>query len=436
MGDKHYDIAALFHSEDEVGDRNLSNFKTAIGDHQIIETLNIEDLIEIIPSLVRHAWRNKDEIIFESLRKRADKFEIFDSIMKSQTKGNRKNISITKRLFILSESIQKILDLPLKSNIRITFAEENGVDAGGVARDYFSSLAKAINDILAVKDKIELDNLTLINTVRLLGRIMGIALRMGEPLGVRFDPDLLMAITKNESQSHKLMMDEVRDLNITDHGEMCERIGGTYQDGKCYLEMDGEIGLSVSSAAALRDEYIQKFTEFRKTPQGMLKVLADALNDEIAIEYFSLFEPEELNVLLGGRLDDDAIRMLEQSAIVLNVTMSKEEKNELKSIFFEILLECEENDRKAIIQFITGSPGLPPSGRPLKIAASSLESVDPSIDISDLKLPTTHTCFFQIDLKYYRFAEEPTFDAREWRKNAIRDRLLVAARHAGGFAFI
>ena len=89
----------------------------------------------------------------------------------------------------------------------------------------------------------------------------------------------------------------------------------------------------------------------------------------------------------------------------------------LLSDFFDVLGTFSERDQEAFLRFVWGRSSLPSTDPfPVPFRLSAFTKVSPDRSPNDY-LPTSHTCFFAMDLPAYT------------SKEVLRDRLLYAIYH-------
>lgn len=153
---------------------------------------------------------------------------------------------------------------------------------------------------------------------------------------------------------------------------------------------------------------------FRQT-QAFLKGLTDIINPT----WLSMFNQSELQTLIGGdssEVDVDDLRRNTQYGGVYQIGDDGEEHETVK-LFWKVLKELDDSDRRKVLKYVTSTPRAPLLG---------FSQLHPRFSIRDAgrdeeRLPSTSTCVNLLKLPMYR--SEAT----------LRTKLLYAVNSGAGF---
>mmetsp|Transcript_49225 Transcript_49225/g.80977 ORF Transcript_49225/g.80977 Transcript_49225/m.80977 type:complete len:734 (+) Transcript_49225:42-2243(+) len=339
---------------------------------------------------------------------------------------------------LIQSSLQQVtlkLD-DLKKPLRIQFLGEDGIDEGGVKKEFFQLLTKELFDPLYGMFKYDeqshfhwFNQNSFENTqeFRLIGIMFGLAIYNSVILDIRFPmaiykkmlgmPVGLKDLKQLDAELYKGLCDllEFEDLDAIE--EMYQRNFTVESDAygaqiQVALKPDGE---NIPLTKDNRDEYVQLYTSY--ILEDSIKKQFDAFNsgfqEVCGCDIFKMFGPEELELLICGSPDLD-FHGLEKECRYDGYTKTSET---IKS-FWEIVHTMTEDERKRLLKFCTGSDRVP-----IKGLGSMLFVVARNGDDSDM-LPTAHTCFNHLMLPEYSSKEK------------LREKLLLAMNNCTGFGLM
>jgi E3 ubiquitin-protein ligase HUWE1 len=155
--------------------------------------------------------------------------------------------------------------------------------------------------------------------------------------------------------------------------------------------------------------------------ESQMSAVIDAFHSLIPRELIEkyAFTPLELQLLVCGEQRID-IGDLQRSCKYEDGYTGKEEQI---TWFWQAVESMDEPQRRALLQFWSGSDGMPAEGFASLEPAFHLVSVDRMYDRNDktARLPAAHTCFRQLDLPRYRSYEE------------LREKMLTAITMGQGY---
>jgi len=387
-----------------------------------------------------------------SYEKKADWFQEIcrDRLRKPWSDGHQ--LIVVRRSHLLHDSMAAVMSLSrskLTEFWRFEFYGETGIDAGGLAREWFQLVTEQIfNPDMGLWLPSATNQMAMrINTAseiscpedhliyfRFLGRVMGKAL---------FDGQLVAGHMVRHIYKHILgwpvMFD---DLELPDEGY--------YNSLKSLLDVDDIEDLCMDftfTENALGENRVVELMEGGKDVPVTNDNLPEFLEANLKYHMMDRVKPQQTELLLGffdiipepllTIFDFQELELLMCGVPVIdiddwkaNTTYSghfegKGEKASTVQWFWEVIQqEFDQETRARLLQFVTGSSGVPSRG------FSVLQGNDGSIRqfcIHGIKkenslYPRSHTCFNRIDLPIYS------------SKNELREKLRVAiATSATGF---
>jgi len=321
----------------------------------------------------------------------------------------------------------------LRKPLRVVFLEEEGVDEGGLQKEFFqliiAELFSADYGMFVYNEKtrfhwFRIDSLEADDNFKLVGIIIGMALYNGVILDLHFP--LLV---------YKKLLNWAPDLD--DVKEVFPEIGNSLQALLDYEKDDME--QVFMTTFAVQYEFFGELRTWELIPNGFQVYVNQSNKEEFVrryIEYLTdvsirspfdafskgffwmlsgpalkIFRPDELEVLVCGQrhLDFEALK---------KVTVYEggfTESSQVVKWFWEVVDEMTLEEKLHLLSFVTGSDRAPVGG--LGQLRFVIQRAGPDTD----RLPTAHTCFNVLLLPDYGSKEK------------TRDRLLTAIQNAQGF---
>jgi len=321
----------------------------------------------------------------------------------------------------------------MRGRLHITFRNEQGVDAGGLSREFFGILAKEIfNPNYALFTSTE-DGCTFqpnpnssvnpdhLSYFRFVGRIVGKAVADGYLLDSHFTRSLYKHMLGNEPTHH--------DMEAIDPDY--------YKNLKSVLEFDlGDLGLdltfSIEDHSFGRNQVVDLIpngrnihvTEENKSKYVSLvclnrmttaissqtKAYLDGFYELVSKDLIQIFTPRELELLISGLPDIDVHDLKKNTDY--NGWKSTDRQIEW---FWNILFSLSGNEKAAFLQFVTGSSKVPLQGFSSLPGMRGLQKFSiHKTGGAQMSLPSAHTCFNSLDLPVYKSEKE------------LREKLLYA----------
>ena len=388
---------------------------------------NKEDKIEF--TMFDHMWlfntSAKNEII-----------KLFN--IRKQRAGFKLNLTLNiRRDHIIEDTLNEIAnpELNLQSKLRIKFKGEQGVDQGGVSKEFFILLIRQIFDpnygMFNYNNKTRLYwfnhySFEPIIKYELIGTIFGLAIYNNTILDVKLPISVykkLLGIKPSFSDLKECDEELYNNLNYIltqDNPKLEEELDTNFTvvDDKfgekiiIPLKPDGEKTMINNMN---KEEYVKLYTDwfFNKSIEEYFKSFEKGFYKIFHKSLIKILTPEELELIICGTQYLDFYELKRACQYE-----DFDPNSESIKYFWEILLDFNEEEKKKFLSFVTGCDRAPIDGLgSLKITVSNGGS-----DLN--QLPTAHTCFNNLIL--------PDYKNKEKMKKAIH----TAINYSEGFGLI
>ncbi|XP_024977054.1 E3 ubiquitin-protein ligase UPL2-like isoform X1 [Cynara cardunculus var. scolymus] len=382
-----------------------------------------------------------------------NKRSYFRSKIKHQHDHHHSAVRISvRRAYILEDSYNQLRmrsTQDLKGRLTVHFQGEEGIDAGGLTREWYQLLSRVIFDKGALLFTTVGNESTFqpnpnsvyqtehLSYFKFVGRVVGKALFDGQLLDVHFTRSFykhilgakvtyhdIEAIDPGFFRNLKWMLenDNSDNLDLTfsiDADEekliLCERAEVTD-----YELIPG--GRNIRVTEENKHEYVDLIAEHRLTTaiRPQINAFLEGFNELIPRDFISIFHDKELELLISGLPDIDLDDMR------VNTEYSGySAASPVIQWFWEVAQGFSKEDKARLLQFVTGTSKVPLEGFSALqgISGSQKFQIHKAYGSAD-RLPSAHTCFNQLDLPEY-----PS-------KQHLEERLLLAIHEANeGFGF-
>ena len=388
---------------------------------------NKEDKIEF--TMFDHMWlfntSAKNEII-----------KLFN--IRKQRAGFKLNLTLNiRRDHIIEDTLNEIAnpELNLQSKLRIKFKGEQGVDQGGVSKEFFILLIRQIFDpnygMFNYNTKTRLYwfnhySFEPIIKYELIGTIFGLAIYNNTILDVKLPISVykkLLGIKPSFSDLKECDEELYNNLNYIltqDNPKLEEELDTNFTvvDDKfgekiiIPLKPDGDKTMINNTN---KEEYVRLYTDwfFNKSIEEYFKSFEKGFYKIFHKSLIKILTPEELELIICGTQYLDFYELKRACQYE-----DFDQNSESIKYFWEILLDFNEEEKKKFLSFVTGCDRAPIDGLgSLKITVSNGGS-----DLN--QLPTAHTCFNNLIL--------PDYKNKEKMKKAIH----TAINYSEGFGLI
>uniref|UniRef100_A0A671PIZ4 E3 ubiquitin-protein ligase n=1 Tax=Sinocyclocheilus anshuiensis TaxID=1608454 RepID=A0A671PIZ4_9TELE len=345
------------------------------------------------------------------------------------------HIKITvSRKTLFEDSFQQIMSFSsqdLRRRLWIIFPGEEGLDYGGVAREWFFLLShEVLNPMYCLFEYAGKDNYCLqinpasyinpdhLKYFRFIGRFIAMVMLpchiwsriLNKPLALKdlesIDPEFynsLIWIKDNNIEECGLEMFFSVDKEIL--GEV-----STHE-----LKPDGG---NIQVTEENKEEYIRLVAEWRlsRGVEEQTQAFFEGFNEVLPQQYLQYFDAKELEVMLCGMQEID-LNDWQRNSIYRHYTSTS------KQIlwFWQFIKEMDNEKRMRLLQFVTGTCRLPVGGFADLMGSNGPQKFCIEKVGKENWLPRSHTCFNRLDLPPYRSYEQ------------LKEKLMFAIEETEGF---
>ncbi|KAJ3033576.1 hypothetical protein HDV00_006062 [Rhizophlyctis rosea] len=347
-----------------------------------------------------------------------------------------------RRNNIFEDAYSEIMRYPaneLKKRLMIKFHGEDGLDYGGLSREFFFLLShEMFNPFYCLFEYSAHDNYTLqinphssvnpehLNYFKFIGRVVGLAIFHQRFLDAFFITALYKMILKKkivikdmESVDAELFrslqwtldndIKDVLDLTFSAEDERFgERVTIDLKPGGKDIVVDDEN----------KKEYVELITEWRIhiRVKEQFEAFQNGFHELVPPDLITVFDERELELLIGGIADIDVDDWKKHTDY-----RGYTENDEVVQWFWKALRTWDGEKKARLLQFVTGTSRIPVNGfkdlqgsdgpRRFTIEKSGEEGM----------LPKSHTCFNRLDLPPYKSSA------------ALEGKLTIAIEETIGF---
>eukprot|EP00571_Detonula_confervacea_P003423 CAMPEP_0172329052 /NCGR_PEP_ID=MMETSP1058-20130122/60671_1 /TAXON_ID=83371 /ORGANISM="Detonula confervacea, Strain CCMP 353" /LENGTH=4507 /DNA_ID=CAMNT_0013046199 /DNA_START=90 /DNA_END=13614 /DNA_ORIENTATION=- len=331
----------------------------------------------------------------------------------------------------------------LRGRLQITFVNEEGVDAGGLSREFFAILAKEMFNpnyalFMSTEDgctfqpnpnsSINPDDL---RYFRFVGRIVGKAVVDGYLLDAHFTRSLykhMLGVKPTHHDMQAIDPDYYKNLqmilehNLKDIGLELTFSTEDHSFGRSRTIDLIPDGHKIPVTEETKERYVNLVCQHRITTaiEKQIKAYLEGFHEMVDPDLISIFSPTELELLISGMPEID-IHDLKKNTDYNGYRPADREI----CWFWNIMFALTRSEKAAFLQFVTGSSKVPLAG------FSELQGMRGVQKFSIVRasgsagaLMSAHTCFNSLDLPVYKSEQE------------MKEKLLYAmSEGGGGFGF-
>jgi len=309
--------------------------------------------------------------------------------------------------------------------LSIRFHGEEGVDAGGVTREWFQSISRQMFNadyalfvpVASDRTTFHPNRLSSINPEHLMffkfiGRIIGKALYEGRVLDCHFSRAVYKQIMGKQvslKDMETLDLEYYKSLEWMIHNEITDIITETFSvEVEAFGEMQTvdliENGRNIPVTEDNKHEYVRLITEHRLVGavQEQLENFLKGFHDIVPAELVSIFSEQELELLISG-LPDINVDDWKNNTEYHNYTAASPQIQ----WFWRAVRTFEKEEQAKLLQFVTGTSKVPLNGFKELEGMNGFSKFNIHRDYgSKDRLPSSHTCFNQLDLPEYETYED------------------------------
>ncbi|KAF8930918.1 hypothetical protein BGZ58_007936 [Dissophora ornata] len=309
----------------------------------------------------------------------------------------------------------------LKKRLMIKFEGEDGLDYGGLSREFFFLLShEMFNPFYCLFEYSAHDNYTLqinphsninsehLNYFKFIGRVVGLAIFHRRLLDAFFIVSFYKMILKKKvtlADLESVDADVYRNMNwLLDDDTAAETLDTTFSTND---ERFGEIvtidlkdnGRDIAVTEENKKEYVDLMTEWRITRrvEEQFKAFAEGFHQLIPQELVTVFDERELELLMGGISEIDCDDWKKHTDY-----RGYTEQDEVVQWFWKCVRSWDSEKKARLLQFTTGTSRIPVNGfKDLQGSDGPRRfTIEKAGEIG--QLPKSHTCFNRIDLPPYK----------------------------------
>ena len=320
--------------------------------------------------------------------------------------------------------------------LKVQFVGEQGIDEGGVRKEFFQLLIKELFDVnygmFTVDDETrvyQFNPLSLESSIEfeLIGIVLGLALYNSIILDIRFPLFIYKKLLNHTTNfadlttAHPALAKGLKAL-LDDETDQVEDVYA--RQFTVDIERYGERevvelkpgGTEIALTSANRHEYVQLYTDYvlDRSIEKQFTAFKKGFDLCVPSSLLVLFQPEELELLICGSDVFDWQQLRESARYDDGYT----EESSIIRWFWECVAEWDEPRKRKLLMFCTGSDRAPIRG-----LGSLRLTISRNGGESDL-LPTSHTCFNHLLLPEYG------------NKEKLKRLLELALDNAHGFGLI
>jgi len=345
-------------------------------------------------------------------------------------KVNRSNI-IEDTLNVL----QSQEDITLRRPLKVKFIGEDGVDEGGVKKEFFQILVRNLfdaqygmfaynteTDLFWFNDSTFEDS----QTFELIGMIIGLAIYNNIILDIRF-PNLIFKKLMNKA----LDFEDFRnfDNELAQGFEQMLTFDGNVEDTYCRTfsvekEIFGAVqvidlkenGRDIPVTNDNSREYVELYCKYvmEDSVDRFCNAMKNGFHYVAGQKVQDFFTWEEVQLLACGS-DEIDFEALQESARYMD---GFTEDSVTIKLFWEVAHELDEENKRKLLSFCSGSDRIPIRG--LKELTLTISKNGDNQD----QLPTSHTCYNHLLLPEYT------------TKEVLKKRVLIAIQNSEGFGLM
>ncbi|KAI3466413.1 hypothetical protein Pfo_023076 [Paulownia fortunei] len=357
-----------------------------------------------------------------------------------------------RRAYILEDSYNQLRMRPsqdLKGRLNVHFQGEEGIDAGGLTREWYQLLSRVIFDKGALLFTTVGNNATFqpnpnsvyqtehLSYFRFIGRVVAKALFDGQLLdvyltrsfykhilGVKVTYHDIEAVDPDYYKNLKWMLEndvsDIPDLTFSMDADEEKHILYEKTEVTDYELKPG--GRNIRVTEETKHEYIDLVADHILTDaiRPQINSFLEGFNELVPRELISIFNDKELELLISGLPEID-LDDLKVNTEYTGYTVA----SDVVQWFWEVVKGFNKEDMARFLQFVTGTSKVPLEGfKALQgISGPQRFQIHKAYGAPE-RLPSAHTCFNQLDLPEYSSKEQ------------LQERLLLAIHEASeGFGF-
>uniref|UniRef100_H3CTW7 E3 ubiquitin-protein ligase n=1 Tax=Tetraodon nigroviridis TaxID=99883 RepID=H3CTW7_TETNG len=372
------------------------------------------------------------------------KYHQFRFLCHSNALPSHVKISVSRQT-LFEDSFQQIMNVKpydLRRRLYIIMRGEEGLDYGGIAREWFFLLShEVLNPMYCLFEYAGKNNYCLqinpassinpdhLTYFRFIGRFIAMkALYHGKFIDTGFTlPFYKQMLDKKPTLKDLESIDPefynsimwVKENNLEECGVELFFAQDMEILGKVTSHELKEGGENELVTEENKEEYISLLTNWRFTRgvKEQTRAFLDGFNEVVPLEWLRYFDEKELELMLCGMQEID-LADWQKNTIYRHYTKNSKQIH----WFWQVVVKEMDNEKRIrLLQFVTGTCRLPVGGFSELIGSNGPQKFCIDKVGKETWLPRSHTCFNRLDLPPYRSLEQ------------LREKLMFAIEETEGF---
>ncbi|XP_019868431.1 E3 ubiquitin-protein ligase Su(dx) [Aethina tumida] len=355
------------------------------------------------------------------------KISQFRFLCQSNAVPSHMKIQVSRQT-LFEDSFHTIMRLPayeLRRRIYIIFKGEEGLDYGGVSREWFFLVShEALNPMYCLFEYANKNNYSLqinpasyvnpdhLTYFKFIGRFIAMALYHGRFIYSGFTMPFYKRML-----GKKLVMKDIESIDPEFYNSLVWLKENNVDD--CGLELYYSVDFEVLGQVVHhelkkngdkervteenKEEYLTLMTEWRMTRgiDDQTRAFLDGFNEVVPIEWLKYFDERELELLLCGMQEIDVEDWQKH-------TIYRHYQRSSKPVvwFWQFVKQSDNEKRARLLQFVTGTCRVPVGGFAELMGSNGPQRFCIEKVGKESWLPRSHTCFNRLDLPPYKSYEQ------------------------------
>ncbi|ODQ65142.1 HECT-domain-containing protein [Nadsonia fulvescens var. elongata DSM 6958] len=343
---------------------------------------------------------------------------------------------------IFEDSYQEVMrQTPedLKKRLMIKFDGEEGLDYGGVSREYFFLLShEMFNPFYGLFEYSAHDNYTLqinprsginpehLNYFKFIGRIVGLAVFhrrfldaffIGAFYKMMLNKRVFLDDMEGVDHDYHRNLNWMLDNDITDILELTFSVEEDQFGELVTLDLKPN-GRNIDVTNENKQEYVELVTEWKisRRIKEQFEAFITGFHELIPADLVNVFDERELELLIGGLSEIDIQDWKKHTDY-----RGYSEKDQVIEWFWQCIESMDNEQKSRLLQFTTGTSRIPVNGFKDLQGSDGPRRFTIEKAGESTQLPKSHTCFNRVDLPKYEDYE------------TLKTKLIMAVEETMGF---
>lgn len=355
------------------------------------------------------------------------KLSQFRYLCQSNALPNHIKLSVSRQT-LFEDSFHQLMRLPayeLRRRLYIIFRGEEGLDYGGVAREWFFLLShEVLNPMYCLFEYANKNNYSLqinpasyvnpdhLHYFKFIGRFIAMALYHGKFIYSGFTMPFYKRMLNK-----KLIMKDIESIDPEYYGSLTWIRDNNIEE--CGLEMFfsvdfellGEIktfelkpgGGEIRVTEENKTEYLELVCNWRMSRgiEEQTKAFLEGFNEVVPLEWLQYFDERELELMLCGMQEID-VDDWQRHTIYRHYTKNSKQVQ----WFWQFVRSMDHEKRSRLLQFVCGTCRVPVGGFAELMGSNGAQRFCIEKVGKETWLPRSHTCFNRLDLPPYKSYEQ------------------------------